>query len=75
MSPRGFQAWYRAAQARALTAGRDYAVPDDLKELALPALAHRVVCGGNVGGESLGRTREEAERVLADLLERVPVPA
>jgi MoxR-like ATPase len=75
VSTRGFQAWYRAAQARALAAGRDYAVPDDLKELALPALAHRVVCGGNVGGEPLGRTREEAERILSELLERVAVPA
>ena len=73
VSTRGFQAWYRASQARALTLGRDYCVPDDLKDLALPALAHRVVCG-NGGGESLGRSREEAERVIADLLERVPVP-
>jgi MoxR-like ATPase len=75
VSTRGFQAWVRAAQAWALTAGRDYCVPDDFKELALPALAHRVVVsGGTGGGEPLGRTREEAERVLAELLERVPVP-
>jgi MoxR-like ATPase len=77
VSTRGFQAWYRAAQARALADGRDYCVPDDLKELALPALAHRVVCAGAGGGESFHArsVREEAERVLADLLERVPVPA
>ncbi len=75
VSTRGFQAWYRAAQARALAAGRDYCVPDDFKELALPALAHRVVCGGAASGEPLGRAREEAERVLSDLLERVPVPS
>ncbi len=74
VSTRGFQAWYRAAQARALTLGREYCVPDDLKDLALPSLAHRVVIGGG-GGEALGRSREEAERVIADLLERVPVPA
>ncbi|HZS37773.1 MAG TPA: AAA family ATPase [Polyangia bacterium] len=75
ISPRGFQGWFRAAQARALAAGRDFAVPDDFKEMALPALAHRVVTSGGATGEPLGRAREEAERVLNDLLERVPVPA
>jgi MoxR-like ATPase len=76
VSPRGFQGWFRAAKARALAAGRDFAVPDDFKETAAPALAHRVVTQSSLGsaGEPLGRTREEAERVLADLLERVPVP-
>ena len=73
VSTRGFQAWYRAAQARALVLGRDFAVPDDFKEIALPALAHRVVVSGGAG-DSLGRAREEAERVLADLLDKVPVP-
>ena len=73
VSVRGFQAWYRASQARALVAGRDYCVPDDFKSLALAALAHRVVLSQSSSGE-LGRTREEAERVIADLLERVPVP-
>jgi len=77
VSPRGFQGWYRAAKARALAEGRDFAVPDDFKEMALPALAHRVVTAtsGLGGGEPLGRAREEAERVLADLLERVPIPS
>jgi MoxR-like ATPase len=75
VSPRGFQAWFRAAQARALASGRDFAVPDDFKEAALPSLAHRVVTASGATGEPLGRAREEAERVLSDLLERVPVPA
>ncbi|MDW8280792.1 MAG: MoxR family ATPase [Myxococcales bacterium] len=76
VSPRGFQSWYRAAQARALSEGRDYCVPDDLRELAVPALAHRVVLASASGGygEPLGRGREEAERVLQSLLERVPMP-
>jgi MoxR-like ATPase len=74
VSPRGFQAWYRAAKARACAEGRDFAVPDDFKEIAVPALAHRVVTSSGAG-EPLGRAREEAERVLNDLLERVPVPA
>ena len=37
------QALYRAAQALALLEGRDYAIPDDVKRLAVPVFAHRVV--------------------------------
>ena len=76
VSPRGFQAWYRAAQARALSEGRDYCVPDDLRELAVAALAHRVVLAsaGGALGEISGNRREEAERVLQNLLERIPIP-
>jgi len=73
VSTRGALAWYRAAQAYALVAGRDYCVPDDFKELALPALAHRVMLTN--AHDSLGRAREEAERAIADILDRVPVPA
>src|SRR5215831_17790151 len=72
ISPRGAKAWYRGAQAYALVCGRDYVTPDDLKELAAPALAHRVVL--NSTQDSLGRAREEAERVIADILDRVPIP-
>jgi MoxR-like ATPase len=75
VSPRGFQSWYRAAKARALAGGREFAVPDDFKETALPALAHRLVLSSSGTGDPLGRAREEAERVLNDLLERIPVPA
>jgi len=75
VSPRGFQGWYRAAKARALVAGRDYAVPDDFKETAIPALAHRLVLAGGAAGEPLGRAREEAERVMNELLERIAVPS
>ena len=76
VSPRGFQAWYRAAQARALVAGRDYAVPDDFKEIGdARARPPRGASPAAAAGEPLGRAREEAERVLADLLERVPVPS
>jgi MoxR-like ATPase len=75
VSPRGFQGWFRVAKARALASGRSYAVPDDFKDTAVPALAHRVVTSAAAAGETLGRAREEAERVLDELLERVPVPA
>ena len=43
VSPRGSQALYRAVQALALLEGRDYAIPDDVKRLAVPVFAHRVV--------------------------------
>jgi len=72
VSPRGAISWYRAAQAHALVDGRDFCVPDDIKQLALSALAHRVVLAS--AHESLGRTRDEAERVVAEILERVPIP-
>jgi MoxR-like ATPase len=72
VSTRGAIAWYRAAQANALAAGRAYCVPDDLKGLGVAVLAHRVVLAAHQ--DSLTRQREESERVLAEILERVPVP-
>ena len=42
VSTRGALAWYRAAQAHAFADGRDFCVPDDWKQLAVPALAHRI---------------------------------
>ncbi len=44
-SPRGSLALYRTAQARAAMAGREYVLPDDIKYLAVPTLAHRVILG------------------------------
>jgi MoxR-like ATPase len=72
VSTRGAISWYRAAQAFALVSGRDYVIPDDFKTLVVPALAHRVMLSAQQ--DSLGRARDEAERVLAEVLERVPVP-
>jgi MoxR-like ATPase len=73
VSTRGAIAWYRAAQAHALTAGRGFCIPDDFKGLGIAVLAHRVVLAA--AQDSLGRQREESERVIAEILERVPVPA
>jgi MoxR-like ATPase len=72
VSTRGALAWYRAAQAHALVEGREFCVPDDLKRLAIPALAHRVMLAQ--AHESLGRARAEAERAIAEVVARVPVP-
>jgi MoxR-like ATPase len=72
ISPRGELAWRNLARAAALAAGRSYVLPDDLKSLALPALAHRLVLANQL--DSTGRAREEAERIVADIIGRVPIP-
>lgn len=72
MSPRGTLLLQRAAQARALVSGRNYMIPDDVKAVALPVLAHRVVPRSRA---SLGAGRgREAEDVLTYILETLPVP-
>ena len=68
-SPRGSLSLFRLAQARALLEGRDYALPDDVKNLAEPTLAHRLIINSSarIQGDS-GRS------VIAEILETVPVP-
>lgn len=70
-SPRAAIAFERAARARARVRGRDFVVPEDVKELAIPVLAHRIVVSG-AGGDG---GRAHAARVLTELLERLAVPA
>ena len=72
VSTRGALAWYRAAQAAALADGRDFVVPDDVKALAVPCLAHRLVLAQ--AHDSLGRARTDGERVIAEIVGRVAVP-
>jgi MoxR-like ATPase len=71
VSTRGALTLYRAAQSLALVSGRDYVVPDDIKTLAIPVLAHRVV------GKSFLQAGEfgAAEAILRDLVDRVRVPS
>lgn len=69
-SPRASLALSRATQARALLEGRAYVLPDDVKALAVPVLAHRVL-GTGAGGDA---TADERERVVADVLDAVEVP-
>lgn len=68
-SPRGSLALFRGCQARALLAEREYVLPDDVKAMAEPILAHRLIVRST--GESSDRT---ARAVVAELLETVPVP-
>jgi MoxR-like ATPase len=72
ISTRGALAWYRAAQAAALAAGRDFVVPDDIKGLAVACLAHRLVLAQ--AHDSLGRARTDSERLIAEIVGRVAVP-
>lgn len=71
VSTRGALTLYRAAQSLALVSGRDYVVTDDVKTLAVPVLAHRVV------GKSFLQAGEfgAAEEVIRDLVDRVRVPS
>lgn len=64
-SPRGAQALLRASQARALVQRRDYVLPEDVRQLAVPVLAHRVLArGGGVGTDG----GDDAIRSLLDEL-------
>jgi MoxR-like ATPase len=71
VSTRGAIALRRAAQARAVVDGRDYSIPEDVRDLATDVLAHRVVVDTRGGAQ---RGSEEAEWIVRDILERVPVP-
>tara|TARA_B100000029_G_scaffold478735_1_gene525114 strand:+ start:1379 stop:2350 length:972 start_codon:yes stop_codon:yes gene_type:complete len=68
-SPRGSLAMARGIQALALMRGRDYVLPDDVKELAVPMLAHRIIVSS--GARMQGITSEE---IVARILDTVPVP-
>ncbi len=68
-SPRGSLALFRTGQALAALAGRDFVLPDDIKRLAVPVLAHRVIVG------PAARLRElSAEKIVEEILENLPVP-
>lgn len=71
VSTRGALALYRAAQALAMVEGRDYVVPDDVKQLAVPVLAHRTITRGYLQGGQ----REAVETLIERLVDEVPVPS
>jgi len=68
-SPRGSLALYRTTQARALLDGRDFVIPDDVKELAYATLGHRVIVSPSARVKSV-----TSSDVVLGSLERVPVP-
>jgi MoxR-like ATPase len=72
VSPRGSQALYRAVQALALVEGRDYAIPDDVKRLAVPIFGHRVVV--NTRSALTQRKSDLGDRIIEEILSLIEVP-
>ena len=72
VSPRGSQMFYRAAQAMAFLDGRSFCIPEDFKPLAVPVFAHRVVVDGAYA--STLKKSEQAEQVIQEIVDSVPVP-
>ncbi len=71
VSTRGAITFYRAVQSLALTEGRDYVIPDDVKRLAVPVLAHRVLCGGLIREGQRQRARVIIEQVVSSTAVRL----
>ena len=72
LSTRASIGFFRAVQARALVAGRDFATPDDVQRMFLPVACHRVIAAGTAIGTA---ERIAVESVLHRILESVPPPA
>lgn len=70
VSTRAALSLYRGCQARAVTQHRDYVVPDDVKQLAVAALSHRVTPEGMFDGGDRG----EIELQMTDLVDQIAVP-
>ena len=68
-SPRGTLGLSRACQAYAALQGRDYVLPDDVKDLAVAVLAHRIIVSPEARLRELG-----ADRIIQDIIHSLPVP-
>lgn len=68
VSPRGTIALLTCAQVLALALGRSYVVPEDIKRLAVPVLAHRLILSGGYGSS------KDSKSILESILSEVPVP-
>lgn len=68
VSPRGSQALLKASQVHALLRGRDFVTPDDIKKMAKPVLAHRLVIRG------FNRTTEYTENIIEQIVGKITVP-
>ena len=69
VSPRGSLALLKLTRAWAAIQGRQYVIPDDVKQFAQPALAHRIILD-----PSLWDTKKSEDRVIAEITQSVPVP-
>lgn len=70
VSPRGSIALMKAGQMLAIFKERDFVTPDDIKQAAIPVLAHRIV----MKGHALANSTDAAEKLIGDILKEVPVP-
>jgi len=71
VSPRGAVAMRRAAQARALVDGRDFCIPEDVRDLAVDVFAHRVTVDPR---SHQSRDGEETSWIIREILEALPIP-
>lgn len=69
-SPRASQALLRAVQAHAVIQGRSFVSPDDVKEMVIPVLGHRLLFN-----QPSQQRDQQAERVLMQVISQIPVPA
>ena len=72
VGPRGGLIFQQAVRAHALLEGRDYIIPDDFKDLAVPVLAHRVISNTRKG--SYQRRSEDADIIIQEIVNSIPVP-
>lgn len=70
ISTRGALTLYRAAQSMAYLQGRNYMIPDDIKQTAVPVLAHRLVCRGVLSEDH----RQRGAQILRAILDSIAVP-
>ncbi len=70
VSPRGSLALMKASQAYAALKGRDFVTPDDVKHVAVPVLAHRIILKGHAATSGMANS----EALISDILKKVPVP-
>ncbi len=70
VSPRGTKTLFKAAQAHALVCGRDYCIPDDIKDLAVAVFAHRIMPASAAMEESA----EDAAAIIREIISEVSVP-
>ena len=68
VSPRGTLAFVRASQGYAMVRGREYVVPEDIKAVAVPVLAHRLSLSAGAD------MRRSAEQVIEDIISSITLP-
>jgi MoxR-like ATPase len=70
VSPRGTRTLFRTAQALALAKGREYCIPDDIKALAVPVFAHRII----PASRGIEDVAEDGVAVIEEILSAISVP-